>query len=485
MITASIAPERRRWAVAVGAALASGALLWAASPAGGLGWAAWVALTPAALVAFRYPDTRAGRLALPLAFGISLELLLIPALPFGLAEDQWADEFVVPIMVGDSPVLVVALVLVPLAVALLYALRFPFLGPPALLAGALGWTALDLLRTKFDPGGLWGPLFLTQHETSAAPIAALGGPWLLSFAIALGGLGLARGPRAAVPAVALALALGIGGAVATERPPRGTTVVGAVQPGYDTAQYELPLLRNHQLKRYEPAARDLIRDLTPLTLSAARQGAELIVWPEAVVWVDPRETESVRSALAALAREAGATLVVPYFLRGPAHGAAVVFPPGGAPSRPAPKQRPMWFVGERGDNRRGPVRPLGGHGTLLGVDNQDPAVARALARRGADTIASSTHDWAQLAVHQRAAARLWSRALGVPLVRADWRYGSAVVDRGDDDGATRAAARFRSHDAAVAPPRWTPYRTLGDALGWAAVAAAALVALLRWRASGG
>lgn len=485
MTTASIAPERRRWLVAVAAALASGGLLWAASPAGGLGWAAWVALTPAALVAFRYADTRAGRLALPLAFGISLELLLVPALPFGLAENQWADEVVVPIMVGDSPVLAVALVLIPLAVALLYALRFPFLGPPAVLAGALGWTALDLLRTKFDPGGLWGPLFLTQHETPAASIAALGGPWLLSFAIALVGFGLARGPRAAVPAVALALALGIGGAVASEPPPRGTTVVGAVQPGYDTAQYGLPLLRNHQLKRYEPAAHDLIRDLTPLTLSAARQGAELVVWPEAVVWVDPRQTASVRSALEAMAREAGATLVVPYFLRGPAHGAAVAFPPGGAPSRPAPKQRPMWFLGERGDNRRGPLLPIRGIGALLGVDNQDPAIARALVTGGADTIVSSTHDWQQLAVQQRAAARLWSRALGVPLVRADWRYGSAVVDRGVVRAEAGSGQRRAVVVAAVAGPRWTPYRTLGDALGWAAVAAAGVLTLLRWRTSGG
>jgi hypothetical protein len=104
---------------------------------------------------------------------------------------------------------------------------------------------------------------------------------------------------------------------------------------------------------------------------------------------------------------------------------------------------------------------------------------------GADTIASSTHDWEQLAVQQRAAARLWSRALGVALVRADWRYGSAVVDRGVVRAEAGTGRRRAVVVAAVASPRWTPYRTLGDALGWAAVAAAGLLAFLRWRASGG
>jgi apolipoprotein N-acyltransferase len=459
MTTASIVPERRRSAVPIAAALVSGVLLWAASPAVGLGWLAWVAIVPAAAVG--------GRLALPLAYGISLELLLVSALPFGLAEDQWADDPVVPIMVGDSPVLAVALVAVPLVTLLLYALRFPFFGTSGILAGAVGWTALDVIRTKLDPGGLWGPLFLTQHDTVAADVAAVGGPWLLTFAIVAVNLALARGRRRGAAAVVLAAALVTGSALAVPGPERGTRVVAAVQPGYDTAQYELPLLRNHREKRYEAAAQDLIGDLAPLTREAARRGADLVVWPEAVLWVDPREIAIVRRSLERLARETRAAIVVPYFLPGPAHGAALVVGADGTLSRPEPKHRPMWFVGEHGGNRTGDPRPVGELGLMLGVDNQDPGIARALAAAGADVLVVSEHDWEELAPQQRAFSRLASVALGRPLVRADWRYGSAIFDRGELRGEADASRTVVV--AAVGPPATTPYTRIGDLLAWAAL----------------
>ena len=479
MTTASISNQGRRWVAAVAAALASGALLWAASPAGGVGWLAWIALVPAAAVAVRLHGTPPGRLALPLAFGVSLELLLVPALPFGLARDQWSEGVGELLLVRDSPVLVVALVLVPLAVLGLYALRFPFLGTRSVLVGALAWTGLDVVRAKLDPSGLWGALFPTQHDTAAASIALLGGPWLITLTIVGVNLGLAGGGRTAGAAVACAVVVGIGGTLADEDPPSGTTAVAAVQPGYDTAERR-PLLRNHLLRRYAASAHALIGDLSPPT---RRTGAEIVAWPEAVVWLDPRETAGVRASLQALARSSGSTVVVPYFLRGPAVGAAVAFPPSGAPTRPAPKQRPMWFLGERGANRSGPPRPLGALGTMLGVDTQDPAVARTLVVRGAEVLVSSTHDWPALAVQQFAFARLWSRALGVPLVRADWRYESAILDRG------RVLAHAPSGRAAVtasvASSRWTPYRSVGDWLGWAALAGAVVAAALRLRASAG
>jgi apolipoprotein N-acyltransferase len=450
MTTASIVPERRRSAVAIAAAFASGILLWAASPSVGLGWLAWVALVPAAAIG--------GRLALPLALGVSLELQLVPALPFGLAENQWADEPLVPIMVNDSPVLAVALVAIPLVTLALYAVRFPFFGARGVLAGALGWTALDVVRTKLDPGGLWGPLFLTQHDTVAADVAAVGGPWLLTFAIAAVNLSLAR--RGWI-APALAAAAVTGSALGVAGPSEGTRTVAAVQPGYDTAQYELPLLQNHRRKRYEAAAHDLIGDLAPLTRAAAGRGAELVVWPEAVVWVDPRRTAGVRRSLGALARETGAAIVVPYFLPGPAHGAAVVVRPDGTMSRPEPKHRPMWFVGEHGG---GDPRALGDLGLMLGVDNQDPGTAQAL---GAALLTSSTHDWEQLAPQQRAFSRLSSVALGRPLVRADWRYGSAVFDRGEV--VAEAGDGRRIVVAQVGAPATTPYARTGDTPAWIAL----------------
>ena len=98
---------------AVAAALLSALLLWMSAPPIAAGWLAWVALVPAAVVVLRASATNAGRLAVPLAYAIYLELLLVPALPFGLADGQWGDP-AIPVLIGGSPVLGVALVAIPL-----------------------------------------------------------------------------------------------------------------------------------------------------------------------------------------------------------------------------------------------------------------------------------------------------------------------------------------------------------------------------------
>ena len=92
--------NRRTW-IAIGAGCASGVMLAAAAPGWLTGWIAWVALAPAAAVAIAWRGSRAGRLALPLAYGVYLELLLIRALPFGIAAGQWGDP--PPVMIGVIP----------------------------------------------------------------------------------------------------------------------------------------------------------------------------------------------------------------------------------------------------------------------------------------------------------------------------------------------------------------------------------------------
>lgn len=489
-----------RRAGALAAPVASGLLLWLASPPVGLGALAWVALVPAAAVTLALPGTRLARAAIPLAFAVYLELLLVPALPFGLAQDQWGDP-VIPILVGGSPVLVVALLVVPLAGLALYAVRFPQplpLGRPeraatalaAVFVPALTWTALDLLRTKFDPGGFWGPLFLSQEEPAAARVAALAGPWLLTFALvavnytlALALVGTPRRRLALAPAaVVLALLLP---AFALSRGEGGAPLrVAAIQPGYDTAEFDLPMNRflRSRSRDLERASVELVRDLTPLTREAAERGAEVAVWPEATLWVDPATNTRLRSLLIDVTADTGLVLVVPYFLRGPDHGAAVVVRPDRTITRAQPKQRPMWFLGEAGGNRRAP-RPVDAGparvGTLLGVDTQDPTWPRSLAAEGADLLASSTHDWAALADQQLALARLHAAALRVPLVRADWRYGSAIVDA---DGRTLASAGLDKRRIVLVAEvttagRATPYTRLGDLFGWLCVASLGPLAL--------
>jgi predicted amidohydrolase len=206
--------------------------------------------------------------------------------------------------------------------------------------------------------------------------------------------------------------------------------VAAIQPGYDTAREDLRVLRRLQPGTWSEGSLDLIGDLGALTRDAAARGARVVVWPEAAIWVDPRRDAPVAAALRDLSGATGAVLVVPYFLPDRDGGATVLVTPAGDLTRPQPKQEPMWFLGEEslGDAPPRPVRVAEGRvGTLLGVDNQEPSVARTLAARGAGLLTSSTHDWPQLAPHQRAFARLHARATRTPVVRADWRYGSAII----------------------------------------------------------
>jgi apolipoprotein N-acyltransferase len=497
-------------AATAAAAVLSAVLLWIASPAVGAGWLAWVALVPVAYASLRRGESRAARAAVPLAFVLYLELLLVPALPFGIARDQWGEP-PIPILVGDSPVVLVALVAVPLFGLLLYALRFPYLVeatrlPPALvvLVPALAWTALDVLRTKLDPSGAWGPLFLSQDDTPAATFAVLAGPWLITFAV----VGInwafavlaARGRRGIGPAALAAALVAVLGATAALSAPgiEGVRIaVAAVQPGYDTAEFDRPVLRylRKRTRNLERASLDLAGDLAPLTREAADRGAAVVVWPEGTVWVDPRLNGRVRQALSALAAETDAAIVVPYFLRSQARGATVVVLPSGELTPPQPKQRPMWFLGERGwpDLAPRPVEAGGvALGAMLGVDNQDPASARVLVEHGARLLAASTHDLEELAPHQSALARLHAAGLALPVVRADWRYGSAIVRAGGETAAEADAGKRRAVVVAEVEvlSSTTLYARVGESFAWAAVAAAVLAALasrlvVRRRASAG
>jgi apolipoprotein N-acyltransferase len=509
----------RRIKLAIGAGLASGILLAAAAPAGLNGWLAWVALAPAGATALCWRGTRAGRLAVPVAYGVYLELLLIRALPFGIADGQWGDP--PPVMIGDSPVLFVALLAVPAFAGLLYAVRFgepwgldrlaPRLRPVAAVTiPAAAFAALDFVRVSIDPGGFWGPLFLSQHETPPLAMSVLAGPWLVSFAIAasgyaLGQLALAlaaatrggsvggkhvRGSVAVALGTAALVAVGIVAGLSIDRAGDRAAMVAAVQPGYDTAEEDRWQTRHFEPGGYDAAALDLIHDLSPLTREAAAAGAELVAWPEAAVWVDPSSGQVGRE-LRRLAGESGAAIVVPYFLRELRQGQTTVVLPDGTFTATQAKQRPMWFLGENGDNRAAPepVSAAGFRtGTMLGVDNQGSRVARALADERAELLVSATHDWEQLAGPQRAFAAINAAATGTPLVRADWRYGSAIY--GPDGERIAGAGNGLERTVLVASvplsAGTTPYTAIGDALGWLFIAlscAAAAIGLgggYRW-----
>ena len=360
---------------------------------------------------------------------------------------------------------------------------------------ALAWTALDFARSNLDPGGLWGPLFLSQSGEPTAALAALGGPWALTLAVVAVnyGLALALVRRRVLPALvppALTLAAVLVATWASEPAAPGPGVsVAAIQPGYDTVEEDRWVLRRFEPGTWDLSALDLVRDLGELTRSAAGAGAEVVVWPEASMYVDPRATLRVRRELRSLASETSATLVVPFFLPAPGKGATLAVVPSEGVARVTearPKQRPMWWLGERSDasGQPAPLLVQGlAIGTMLGVDSQDPRLAAEFAGEGAELLASGTHDWRQSAVQHRAYEQLAARAAGLPLVRADWRYGSAVYDHEGNVLADAGEGLTRTTVVATVRtgPASTPYAGLGDLVGWVAVAFAGLSALLGLR----
>jgi predicted amidohydrolase len=187
--------------------------------------------------------------------------------------------------------------------------------------------------------------------------------------------------------------------------------------------------------------------------------------------VDPSDEPPVGAGIRELARDSGVPIVLPYFVRDLRQGQTTTVLPTGAFTRTQPKQRPSWFLDEDGGNRRPPEPVAAGParlGTMLGVDNQGPRTARALADAGAELLASATHDWDELAEYQRAFAAINAAATGTPLVRSDWRYGSAIYSADGElvasagDGLERTVVIGRVRLSAG----HTPYATIGDVLGW-------------------
>ena len=83
-------------------------------------------------------------------------------------------------------------------------------------------------------------------------------------------------------------------------------------------------------------------------------------------------------------------------------------------------------------------------------------------------------------MQHRAYEQLAAQGAGLPLVRADWRYGSAVYDQEGRVLADAGESLTRTTVLATvrAGPASTPYAAVGDLVGWAAVAFVGLAAML-------
>jgi apolipoprotein N-acyltransferase len=321
----------------------------------------------------------------------------------------------------------------------------------ALAAVPAGWVLVEVARSVEFFGGPWGLLGTSQwQQAPALSLAALGGVWLVSAAVAAVNVavaaacipGAARGVRpAAAGAVAVGVTAALGWHTAWPGPDggSGTVRVLAVQPG-----------------TLERAGARLDRQVA-LTRSAAALGPDLVVWGESSVGVSLLERPELQARLAALADEVDAPLLVNVDAREPGGGitktAALVETAGVTgsyaktrlvpfgeyvPLRPALSWLARMSDVAAEDRRRGPgpvVLDTGGAavGPLVCFESAFPDMTRALVGRGAQLVVVQSSTWTfqdSWAPEQHASlAAVRAAESGVPVLHATLTGQSAAYDR--------------------------------------------------------
>ncbi|MYD95128.1 MAG: carbon-nitrogen hydrolase family protein, partial [Chloroflexi bacterium] len=279
------------------------------------------------------------------------------------------------------------------------------------------------------------------------------------------------------------LGLAIGGDEAESRSIR----VGIVQTGDHVPSHPRtrPLITT---VRYRELT-DTITELhTPATLEAVRQGAELMVWPEASGWVAPDDPNATAQldGVRSIARRAGVPIVWSYFIRinpNETRNELVLVTPDGRMSPPTTKDHPVYAIGERSVTA-GLYETHEVAGTRLGLaagpDGTYTDTLARLAQMGAALVAIPTHDWAAYTAPHIAHLRLRAVEHGVAIAKADWRYGSVVIAPGGEVVASTSLDQAREAllvaDVRVRTPG-TLYTASGDWLGVASLGSLAAMLL--------
>jgi apolipoprotein N-acyltransferase len=180
------------------------------------------------------------------------------------------------------------------------------------LAVGAWWVAAEAMRSRWPYAFPWGRLAMSQAGAPTAGWAAIGGPPLLSFLVALTGAMLAwlllgtgrsagRGRRRLVLAVVATAAtagvalsgtlLPVDGAGTGQR----TATVAAVQGDVPHARSLSGLLRASTVTENHAAA---TRALAAQVASGTRPAPDLVVWPENSTDLDPGEYPAIYATIA-------------------------------------------------------------------------------------------------------------------------------------------------------------------------------------------
>ncbi|MFP4362478.1 MAG: apolipoprotein N-acyltransferase [Spirochaetia bacterium] len=271
------------------------------------------------------------------------------------------------------------------------------------LQGVAAWVGIEMVRIFIPIAGTWGFIAYTLHSQ----------PWLIQPAGIFGIFG--------VSALVLLVnyALGLTAIYVLDRFKR----VAAIQPA------DSPLIAANQNR--EDLVAEVHRFLVEETRAAARQGAEVIVWPEGALQYDPEDDDPLD--LTGLAQETDAYLVIGYVVPRDRNfrNEATVISPEGEFLGVFGKDHPVVFGGETSPTRGTyPVyeTPIGVLGTIICYDLDFTDTARRLARQGAQLIAVPSNDWSGITFKHYTHVVFRAIENNTAMVKADAGFNSAVID---------------------------------------------------------
>ncbi len=234
-------------------------------------------------------------------------------------------------------------------------------GWPAAVAG--WWVAQEAVRDRFPWGGFpWGRLAMSQADAPTAGWAAIGGPPLLTLALALAGGCLAflvitvvgqrrpgqrrpdqrrpgqprpglRGPGQLVSAVAMAVlaiaAAMVGNLAWTTSPGPGPTALVATVQGNVPHSRSLPKLLRETTVTANHAKVTI--GLASQVRAGHRPPPDLVIWPENSTDIDPNVSPITYSTIAAAVAAINRPVLVGAVLDNPVRNAGQLWLPGSGP----------------------------------------------------------------------------------------------------------------------------------------------------------
>jgi apolipoprotein N-acyltransferase len=243
---------------------------------------------------------------------------------------------------------------------------------------AAWWVAAEALRARWPYAFPWGRLAMSQAGSPAARWAAIGGPALLSFLVALAGTALAaavlggwrrptepgRAPGWArrvlsvgiVVAVAAVLVAGPLLPVDQPGPGSGSVVAAAIQGDVPHARNLTGLLRASTVTQNHAAA---TKALAAQVAAGQRPAPDVVIWPENSTDLDPSEYPAIYATIASAVAAVGRPVLVGALLQHPLRNVGQLWLPGRGPVAIYVKRKLVPF----GESI--PFRPLLSHITSL------------------------------------------------------------------------------------------------------------------------